>query len=256
MTTVEPMSFPHEAVDLPVEGQRIRGTLIVPEVGAASAPAALFVHGWGGSQAESLGAARAVAALGFICLIFDLRGHAGTLALRDTVTREENLRDVVTAYDVLANRVGVDRSRILMAGSSYGAYLGAIATGLRPLRWLSMQAPAIYKDAGWNLPKCKLHCDPDFDGFLRRALRPADNRALEAGERFRGDALIVESGNDTTMPHPVAASYVGAFANAHSLTHRIIEGADHGLSRETWKAAYIESLVRWLKETTAKATVG
>jgi hypothetical protein len=59
-----------------------------------------------------LAAARAVAALGFIFVIFDLRGHAGTLALRDTVTREENLRDVVTAYDVLANRVGVDRSRI------------------------------------------------------------------------------------------------------------------------------------------------
>ena len=186
-----------------------QGQLIVPEVGGgASAPAALFVHGWGGSQAESLAAACAVAALGFICLIFDLRGHAGTLSLRDTVTREENLRDVVTAYDVLANRVGVDRSRILLAGSSYGAYLGAIATGLRPLRWLSMQGPAIYKDAGWNLPKCELHCDPDFEEFLCRAHRPADNRALEAGERFRGDVLLVESGNDRTMPHPVVASYV------------------------------------------------
>ena len=250
------MSLPHEAVDITVDGQHIGGSLIVPEVGGASAAAALFVHGWGGSQAESLAAARAVAAVGFTCLIFDLRGHAGTLGLRDTVTREENLRDVVTAYDVLAKRVGVDRSRILLAGSSYGAYLGAIATGLRPLRWLSMQGPAIYKNAGWNLPKCELHCDPDFDEFLRRAHRPADNRALEAGERFRGDVLLVESGNDRTMPHPVVASYVGAFVNAHSLTHRIIEGADHGLSRETWKAAYIESLVRWLKGTTARATVG
>jgi uncharacterized protein len=134
--------------------------------------------------------------------------------------------------------------RTTLAGSSHGAYLGAIATGRRPLRWLSMQGPAIYKDVGWNLPKCELHCDPGFDEFLRRAHRPADNRALETGERFRGDVLLVESGNDRTMPHPVVASYVAAFANAHSLTHRIIAGADYGLSRETWKAAYIGSLVR------------
>jgi uncharacterized protein len=55
------------------------------------------------------------------------------------------------------------------------------------------------------------------------------------------------------VPPPVAASYVAAFANAHSLTYRAIEGADHGLSRPPWKKAYTDLLVTWLKEMTVVA---
>jgi pimeloyl-ACP methyl ester carboxylesterase len=241
----------HEPITITVDGERIRGTVIVPPAGAGRGTAALFVHGWGGSQEQYLARARLVAALGCVCLTFDLRGHVGTVPRHGAVTREENLHDVIAAYDVLAGRVGVDPARIVLVGSSYGAYLGAIATAVRPVRWLALRAPAIYKDADWTLPKRALHLDPDFVAFRQRAHLPADNRALAACARFGGDALIVESRDDSIVPHAVVASYVAAFSSAHSLTHRVIEGADHGLSRAAWKEAYTALLLGWLEEMTA-----
>jgi pimeloyl-ACP methyl ester carboxylesterase len=247
------MSLRDEPVDIAVDGCTIGGTVVAGADGG-SQPGALFVHGWGGSQEQYLSRARAVAETGCVCLTFDLRGHQRTLTQHEAVTREQNLHDVVAAYDVLASREGVDGSRIALVGSSYGAYLGALATVLRPVRWLSLRAPAIYKDAGWNLPKRTLHRDPEFADFRLREHRPSDNRALDACARFRGDALVVESGDDRIVPHAVVASYNAALATAHSLTYRVIEDADHGLTQERWKQAYSDLLVAWLNEMMADAS--
>jgi len=248
------MSLRDEAVDISVDGHGIEGTLVLPERSSESGPAVLFVHGWGGNQEQYLARARAVAGLGCVCLTFDLRGHQRTRTQYDAVTREQNLSDVVAAYDLLARRPGVDGSRIALVGSSYGAYLGAIATSLRPVRWLSLRAPAIYKDAEWDRPKRELHRDPDFIEFRLRTHRPSENRALQACADFRGDVLIVESCDDRIVPHAVVASYVAALTNARSLTYRAIEGADHGLSAEQWKQAYGVLVMTWLAEMLAGAS--
>lgn len=245
------MNLRHEPVDIAVDDQQIRGTIVLPAAEREPGPGVLFVHGWGGSQGQYLPRAERVAALGCACLTFDLRGHEATASRHDAVSREENLRDVVAAYDLLERRAGVDPARVALAGSSYGAYLGAIATTLRPVRWLSLRAPAIYKDADWTLPKRELHRDPDFVAYRLRTAGP--NRALEACAQFRGDALVVESQEDRVVPHPVVAGYVAALAHARSLTYRVIDGADHGLSREPWKEAYTEFLVAWLQEVMAAA---
>jgi dienelactone hydrolase len=249
------MSLRDEPVDIRVDGHHIQGTLVVPEQPGASVPAALFVHGWGGNQEQYLSRARAVAALGCVCLTFDLRGHQRTRTQYDAVTREQNLCDVIAAYDLIVRRRDVDSSRIALVGSSYGAYLGAIATTLRPVRWLSLRAPALYKDAGWDRPKRALHGDPEFVEFRLREHRPSDNRALRACADFRGDVLVVESCDDCIVPHPVIASYVAALANARSLTYRGIEGADHGLSKEQWKQAYGTLVICWLAEMMVGASV-
>lgn len=249
------MSARAETVEIAVDDQRIEGTLIVPASGNGAAPGVLFVHGWGGNQNYYLDEARAIAAaLGCVCLTFNLRGHAETGAQRDTVKREDNMRDVMAAYDVLANRQGVEKSCIALVGSSYGAYLGALLTYMRPVRLLALQAPALYKDDDWELPKRKLHVNPDFAAYRRLSLRAEDNRALGACAQFLGDALVVESEHDEIIPHPAVANYIAALANAHSLTYRVIEGADHALSREPCERAYTQLLVNWLSEMIKEGT--
>jgi uncharacterized protein len=245
------MTALHETVDILVDGEPIVGTLLAPGDAPARAPGVLFVHGWGGSQEQYLARAREIAALGCVCLTFDLRGHARTQPRHETVSRGDNLRDLLAAYDLLAQYRGVDPAAVGVVGSSYGAYLGAILTSLRPVRWLSLRAPAIYKDDGWELPKRQLHHDPDLVAYRRRAVRAEDNRALCACEAFRGDVLLVESEHDHVVPHPVAANYLAACVQVHSLTYRVIEGADHGLSEEPWRLAYTAILVNWLTEVTA-----
>lgn len=139
------METRREQVTLAVDDDRLTGTLLSP---ATTLPGVLFVHGWGGSQEQDLVRARAAAGLGCVCLTFDLRGHRRDLAVREMVSREQNLADLLAAYDSLAQQRNVDPSAIAVVATSYGGYLAAILSALRKVRWLALRVPALYKDHG------------------------------------------------------------------------------------------------------------
>ena len=233
----------HNTVDIAVDDQHIAGTLVASSM---TLPGVLLVHGWDGNQEQYIRRAHQIAALGCVCLTFDLRGHARHVAQRQEVTREDNLRDMLAAHDVLAANLGAD-APVGIVATSYGAYLAAIMTALRPVRWLGLRVPALYKDDDWNLPKARLQEEQQLGEYRRHVVRPADNRALRACAEFRGNVLVVESGHDERVPHPVIESYLSAFTRARSLEARRIEGADHGLSQPSWQSAYASLLTAWLK---------
>ena len=226
------------------KGQSIAGTVVRP---GTVAPGVLFLHGWGGSQEQYLARAREIAALGCVALTIDFRGHAASAEERNTVTREDNLNDAVAAYDRLVAEHPVDRNSIAVVGSSYGGYLAAILTTLRPVRWLALRVPALYRDEQWGEPKQSLDRD-DLRRYRREAIPAQANRALAACAAFEGDVLIIESEKDDTVPRQTIQNYVDAAKGAHSLTYRVIGGADHGLSDEKWQRAYTSLLVNWLTE--------
>jgi pimeloyl-ACP methyl ester carboxylesterase len=242
MTTVE------ESVHLDVGSHSLAATVVAPW---PRVPGVLFIHGWGGSQSQYLTRARQVAALGCVCLTFDLSGHEATHGQWTTVSRETNFRDVLAAYDLLASRTEVDASTMAVVGSSYGGYLGAILTAERPVRWLAMRVPALYYDDGWELPKLQLHRDFDLISFRRRRVAAVENRALRACAAFRGDVLLVESEHDEIVPHPVIQSYREACEPCCSFSYQVMPGADHGLSDARHQQAYTTLLVRWLAERLA-----
>jgi len=232
------------AVELDVGGQKVRGTLLEPET---PVPGFLFVHGWGGDQQEDLDQAEELARLGCVCLTFDLRGHADSDAERDEVTRQDGLDDVLAAYDRLAAHPLVERSAIGVIGTSYGGYLSTLLTAHRPVRWLALRVPALYPDADWNVPKAKL--DKDMVAAYRRAPPPADgDRALRACAAFRGDVLVVESGEDDRIPHRAIAAFQAAFGQAASFSHRVIAGASHAMRDPRHQRAYTALLLRWTEE--------
>ena len=233
-----------ERVEITVDDGGIAGTFITP---GTLVPGVLFVHGWGGSQEQYLARARKIAALGCVCLTFDLRGHAQTRLQYETVSRASNLRDVLAAYDLLARRRHVDPASIAVVGSSYGGYLAAILTSMRADKWLGLRAPALYVDAGWEIPKLQLHKDHDLKTYRRSRVAAADNRALQAAQEFQGDVLLVESELDTIVPRAVLSSYREACTQTRSLTYRCIEGADHGLTLDRVQLAYTSVLVFWLR---------
>src|SRR5829696_208017 len=247
-----PMPTRDEAIEIRIDGQMIAGTMVAP---TRAMPGILFVHGWGGSQEHYIARAREIAALGCVCLTVDLRGHGATEDQHPSVTREENLRDVLAAYDMLSRRSGVDRNAIGMVGSSYGGYLAAIVTSMREVRWLALRVPALYKDEDWGLPKVELK-KYGLEAFRKGPVLPEENRALAACAAFEGDVLIVESENDDIIPHPVIANYMAAFQKSHSVTYRVIQGADHSLSEEPSQQAYTSLLVTWATEMVLGAREG
>jgi dipeptidyl aminopeptidase/acylaminoacyl peptidase len=234
-----------EPVYIRVEGEHILGTLISP---GALVPGVLFVHGWGGDQRQYLARARSIAALGCVCLTFDLRGHAQTQTQQETISREDSLRDILAAFDFLAAQHNVDSDAIAVVGSSYGGYLSALLTALRPVRWLALRVPALYKDSEWSLPKLKLRTEQDLEKYRLQPVGPEDSKALRACHAFTGDVLLVESEHDTVIPHQVVVNYREACKSARSLTYRLLTGADHGLSDEAMQVAYRDLLVKWFKE--------
>lgn len=240
------MATREDAVDIAVPGDgRIAGTFVSP---SRLYPGVLFVHGWGGSQAQYLARARRVSALGCVCLTFDLRGHAAGRANLASVTRAQNLDDLLAAYDRLVAHRFVDPASIALVGSSYGGYLASIATTLRPVRWLALRAPALYIDSGWETPKLELHRVQDLVQYRQQRVPAAENRALAACARFRGDALLVESEFDDLIPHAVIASYRDALGETRSLSYRLMKGADHGLTDPVAQQAYSDVLLHWLGE--------
>lgn len=238
------MTAQSELVDIVVDDEAIAGTLLSPET---KVPGILFVHGWGGSQQRDLARAKDIAGLGCVCMTFDMRGHEKTLIRKETVTREDNLEDLLAAYDRLVSHPTTDSASIAVIGSSYGGYLATFLTTLRPVKWLALRVPALYWDEQWRQPKHLLD-RLRLAEYRREPLRPVDNRALAACAEFTGDVLLVESEHDTFVPHTTLMSYRAAFEKAHSLTHRIVDGADHALSKDCDQKAYTTILTSWISE--------
>lgn len=234
-----------ETVSIAVDSTRLAGTLVTP---GTLIPGVLFIHGWGGDQQQYLARAREIAALGCLCLTFDLRGHAEHRGLFETVSRADNLQDALSAYDTLLRHRHIDPSAVAVVGSSYGGYLASILTSMRRVRWLALRAPALYYDDGWESPKLQLHKDHDLGAYRRSLVPMAGNRALQAIHAFEGDMLLIESERDDIVPRTTLSSFREAATRTRSLTYRCIAGADHGLTGEGDQHSYSTLLVGWLKE--------
>src|SRR5436189_1052780 len=99
-------------IRIAVDRQWIGGKLLTPETPAMRPAAVLFVHGWGGSQRRDIAKAKQLVHAGFDCLTFNLRGHARTRRQIETVSRAQNLRDVLAAYDFLRQQRALAGDRI------------------------------------------------------------------------------------------------------------------------------------------------
>ncbi|MNN94359.1 hypothetical protein D3C81_2129680 [compost metagenome] len=66
----------------------------------------------------------------------------------------------------------------------------------------------------------------------------------------------MESEYDSFVPHTTLMSYRAAFEKTHSLTHRILDGADHALSQDCDQQAYTTILTSWISEMVIGARVG
>jgi pimeloyl-ACP methyl ester carboxylesterase len=246
------MTTNSETTQIEVQEQKIDGTFLVP---SNTVPGVLFIHGWGGSQQFDLLRAKHIAGMGCVCLTFDLRGHADTLAQQMTVSRDDNLRDAMAAYDCLVSHPAINTSAIAVVGSSYGGYLAALLTQARPVRWLALHVPALYRDDEWMLPKRQLNRKALMTYRLSHVTAD-DNRALAACREFKGDVLIVEAEHDTFVPHSTIMNYMDAFQDVHSLTYRIVDEADHALTEKSSQQAYTSILSNWTIEMVVGSRVG
>ena len=225
----------------PIAGSGLAAT----RLSAPRVPGALFIHGWTGGRRDMAGPMIEVAASGFACLDYDLRGHGATSGQRPQVTLRESVEDAIHAWEALAAMPGVDEDEIAVIGSSFGGWLASLLAAERPVRWLALRVPALYPDKWWDVPKETLD-DAALAAYRRAGQDRASDRALAACAAFEGEVLLVWSGRDELLPQALSDSFQTAFPNACSLTVRRIRAADHALTSGASRAEYRALLGNWL----------
>lgn len=235
-------------IKIEVAGQTTDGILYRPALPEGKAPAVLFIHGWDSSGDDLSDAAEALCSLGCLALTFDLRGNNREDEQFDVVSREDSLQDVLAAYDFLVAQAGVDVSRVGVVGISYGGYLGVLLSSHRKVRWLALRVPALYEDRDFDKPKLELSKIHDLVTFRHKPLDPEENTALASLAQFHGPVLIIESGEDQVIPHPQIRNYLNAAGQRSEVSHRVMAGADHALSRATWRKEFVSLLTHWFRE--------
>lgn len=231
-------------VEFKVDGQTLKGKLFYPNILKDKNPAIIFVHGWTSSFKGSISRAEALIKLGFICFIFDLRGHGESDGKIVDVTAEGSLKDCIAAYDYVASLPEVNKRLISVVGSSYGGYLSALLSEKRPISSLVLRVPAIYRDETFS--KTKLHEARKLLAEYRKSkVDTQDNLVLKTMQKYTGKLLLIESEEDEQIPHQTIENYRNAIGKPEIFKDIVMKGADHSLSQEKWRKEYIDILVDW-----------
>lgn len=167
------------------------------------------------------------------------QAHAGQ-------TRREHLRYICQACEKLTGPYGSQSKRLAVLGVSYGAYLAVLLAARRQIAHLLLRAPAIYADAGWDVPKEELD-ETTIEDIRHKSLTPADNQALEAASAYRGHVVVVESELDAVVPHRTCLNYHNAFSNASTRQLLLLRGGDHPLSAKEHKAEFAAICRDWTR---------
>lgn len=235
-----------EKVKITSGDQNLSASLIKPENLKSKNPALFFIHGWSSNQTGNIERAKALAKIGFICLTIDLRGHGESDGKLGEFSRKDHLEDVLTAYDYLKSQPDVDPEKIGVIGASYGAYLGAILTLHRKIKWLIMRVPALYFDKNFDVPTLKLF-EQDENAFRYSGLNEDQSKALKAFADFKGHILLVEGELDKVVLHDTIQNYLDSKKDKTNLEYVVMKGAPHYLETEKQKREFVEIMIKWFK---------
>ena len=124
------------------DGTALEANVIEPAT-AGRHPAIVFISSWGLNDAEYLAQATAFAQAGYTVLSYTTRGFWGSGGQIDTAGPKD-IADVSSVLDWLIAHTGADPGRIGVAGVSYGAGIGLIASAADP------RIRAVAAMSGWT----------------------------------------------------------------------------------------------------------
>lgn len=206
--------------------------------------AVLWLQGWTSSMdLHREGVKRMAEQTGIVFATLDYAGH-GThpLPLEESTKRQQH-EEVVGLFDELANR---GYKNIITIGGSFGAYMTALLTGVRPVHTAVLRAPAMYDDNEFELPYRQTKRWQDVEEYNRaKAHAPYihDNLAVSAIRRFDGFTYILEHELDEQVPRIMPQTYFSAAKHGNYI---IIPKTKHSpklMPNPTVHFAYIEHFV-------------
>lgn len=236
------------SITLENHGMKLDGVIYFPTVKKDKYSAILFVHGWTSEKARSLQYAQALADMGYICFLFDMRGHGTSEGDRTALTSREFLDDVVVAYDYLSKIKDVDANSISAIGSSFGGYLLALLCEKRKLKNLVLRAPADYPNEQFDALKARTPGgDPAVVEWRKQAREYDGSFALTALHHFLGEVLFIESENDDKVPHQTIVNFMTALPHPRQATRVFMKGAPHSIKEGPFRDEVQKILTEWFQ---------
>jgi uncharacterized protein len=185
-------------------GRRVEAYLALPPR-AGRRPAAVVLHGAGGTREELLVHAMWLAGRGAVVLVPTAPSAAGGTSTRGlsparALQRQRDLAvaDVVAvrrALDVLAARPDVDSSRLGFLGYSAGARTGAVLAGVEP----RLDALVLWSGGASPVQEYAAQAPPALRPQVRRLLGAVDPLRL-VGRARPGTLLLQDGRSDETVP--------------------------------------------------------
>jgi dipeptidyl aminopeptidase/acylaminoacyl peptidase len=247
------------------KGQQVVGMLHLPE-GHGRFPAALLLHGFTGTKAEShrmfVKISRTLAEHGIASLRFDFRGSGDSAGNFEDMTIRSEVVDSLEAIKFLARHKRVNSRRLALIGMSMGGAVAAhvVAREKHRIKSLVLLAPVSEgegildelstPDAVSSLVETGI---TDHDGnlvgvaFIRQF---AEMKPLREVVKSQCPVLIVHGARDQTVPAHHADMYERALQTHKRVVKKvIIPGADHNFNKHIWELRVITETVDWLGET-------
>ena len=142
-------------------GANIYGFLVLPKMAAAVMPAVVLLPGAGVSKESELPLAEQISQLGFAVLTIDSRGvgetggsfptldedYAGFLQSKEPV-QHLIVYDALRGFDLLRSAPFIDKSRVIIAGESFGGRVAIIATAIDK----NVEGTLVISTAGFHFP--------------------------------------------------------------------------------------------------------
>ncbi len=236
-------------ISFEVDGHRLAGVVFYPEKLKEKNPAILFVQGWTGNMVRSFQYAESLSKMGFICMLFDNKGHGESEGDIKVFTIREFLEGVIAAYDYLLKIEGVDKESVNVVGSSFGGYLVALLSEKRKVNNFVLRVPVDYPNTDFDKSKFIRSGTESPVIFAWRKLykKPDETFALKAINKFNGEILIIESEQDDIVPHETIENYIDAIKDKSKLTHVLMKGAPHSIKPGKFRDEVTMILVDWFK---------
>jgi pimeloyl-ACP methyl ester carboxylesterase len=224
-----------ESLDVQHRGRTLRGALHLPE--ATPAPAIVLCHGFSGTRSEFgytfVRLANRLAAQGVAVYRFDFAGGGESDGEWAELTVSDQVSQTLAVLEAVGSHPGVDPDRLSLLGMSLGGLTASLAAAKRPVRSLTLWAPAaIAVDVEVTAQRRATiveHGYQDFGGMPTYAPFADDADQIDAfadAKGHNGPVFLVAGSGDAIVRPDLLDGYRDTYGDR--LETQIIEGVGHG----------------------------
>lgn len=249
------------------DGREISGLMNLPPARfGGKRPVFVAIHGGPEGQAKVGFMNRLnylIDELGIAVIQPNVRGSAGFgktfLALDNGVKREDSVKDIGALLDWIAAQPGLDASRVLVSGGSYGGYMSLAVSvhyadriaGAIDIVGISSFVSFLKNTESYRRDLRRVEYGDERDPAMREFLDRIS--PLTQAHRIRKPLFVVQGKNDPRVPYTEAEQIVAKLRdNGVPVWYLRAENEGHGFARKENADFQFYATIQFLRETILK----